>query len=225
MRRARFGGALVFFAFCVNKSPLRLVSYCSKHSPCPARTSDMQQADYDRWIAPVQARMVNCVWRIVRDTADTDDVIQDVLLHFVKRFDDIRRHPNPTALMLRISTQKALDCLRRRRAHGGPAGEFPEDRPSLEPGPRQLAADNDRRTELLAFISRLPAREAEAITLHAIEDLDYPAVSAAMDCSESTVRVLVGRARERFRTAFDRSLFFTADNSSDSLPRPEPQRD
>lgn len=162
----------------------------------------MQPDDFSQWIAPAQSRMINCTWRIVRSAADTDDVIQEVLLHVFKRFEEIRSHPNPTALLLRICTQKSLDHLRRQKSRSGPTSELPPEISENAPSPRQQLAHNELREQLLVFISNLPAREAEAITLFALEELGYPEVASAMQCTESTVRVLVGRARERFRQAF-----------------------
>jgi len=162
----------------------------------------MQPDDFSQWIAPAQSRMINCTWRIVRSAADTDDVIQEVLLHVFKRFAEIRNHPNPTALLLRICTQKSLDHLRRRKVRGGPPVDLPSNLSESAPSPRQQLANSELQDQLLAFVERLPAREAEAITLFALEDLGYPEVAAAMNCREATVRVLVSRARERFRTEF-----------------------
>lgn len=162
----------------------------------------MQPDDFSQWIAPVQSRMINCTWRIVRSAADTDDVVQEVLLHVFKRFDEVRDHPNPTALLLRICTQKSLDHLRRRKARGGPPDTLSPNISEKSPSPHQQLANTELRDQLVAFIGRLPAREADAITLFALEDLGYPDVAAAMNCSEPTVRVLVSRARERFRNEF-----------------------
>lgn len=162
----------------------------------------MQPDDFSQWIAPAQSRMINCTWRIVRSAADTDDVIQEVLLHVFKHFNDVRNHPNPTALLLRICTQKSLDHLRRRKVRGGPPESLSPNLSEKAPSPRQQLANTELRDQLIAFISQLPTREAEAITLFALEDLGYPDVATAMSCSESTARVLVSRARERFRAKF-----------------------
>jgi RNA polymerase sigma-70 factor (ECF subfamily) len=185
----------------------------------------MPQDEFSQWIAPAQSRMVNCTWRIVRDAADTDDVIQEVLLHVFKRFEDVRRHPNPTALLLRICTQKALDHLRRRKSRGGPPEPLPPNITATTPSPCQQLANEEQRQQLLAFISHLPAREAEAITLHALEELGYPDVAKAMDCNESTVRVLVGRARERFRVAFRRGEHARGQTETNLPPSTEFQKD
>jgi RNA polymerase sigma-70 factor (ECF subfamily) len=185
----------------------------------------MQPDDFSQWIAPAQSRMVNCTWRIVRDAADTDDVIQEVLLHVFKRFDEVRHHPNPTALLLRICTQKALDHLRRRKSHGGTPVNLPPNVAESTPSPRQHLANTELRQQLLAFISQLPAREAEAITLYALEELGYPAVAAAMDCREATVRVLVSRARERFRVEFGRERQNTKATETELSALPKFQKD
>lgn len=162
----------------------------------------MQQADYDRWIAPLQERMVRCVWRIVRDPHDTEDVIQEVLFRVAQRFAVVRRHPNPAALLLRICANAALDHLRRRQSEPV-AIERAIEVPTMDwETPESRLAREERRLALLAFLRELPEREAEAITLHALEGLEYREAALAMACSESTVRVLVGRARERFREAF-----------------------
>lgn len=146
--------------------------------------------------------MINCTWRIVRSAADTDDVIQEVLLHVFKHFDTVRNHPNPTALLLRICTQKSIDLLRHRKARGGPPESLSPNISENAPTPDQQLAHSELKQQLLDFISQLPNREAEAITLFALEELGYAEVAAAMNCSEPTIRVLVSRARERFRAKF-----------------------
>ena len=162
----------------------------------------MQQDDYDRWIAPIRERMVNCVWRIVRDPVETEDVIQDVLLHVLKKSDSICRHPNPTALLLRICVNKALDHLRSRNSRRAALDRLSAEPVTRAPTPVQTLAGDEEQTRLLEFLKKLPARESEAITLHVLEELDYPEVANAMGCRQSTVRVLIGRARKRFREAF-----------------------
>ncbi|MFT3780569.1 MAG: sigma-70 family RNA polymerase sigma factor [Nibricoccus sp.] len=184
----------------------------------------MQPDDFSQWIAPAQSRMINCTWRIVRTTADTEDVIQEVLLHAYKHFDAVRNHPNPTALLLRICTQKALDHLRRRKTHGGMPEVLPSSLAEPAPSPRQQLVSHELRDQLLDFIRKLPAREAEAITLFALEELGYSEVAAAMNCSEPTVRVLVHRARERFRAEFKNQLH--TDRQPSGVPMsPELQKD
>lgn len=166
------------------------------------KNTGMARDDYERFVAPIQGRMVDCVWRIVRDAHETEDVVQETLVHILQRFDEVRKHPNPTALLLRICANKALDHLRRRDARRDAMDRLAVLPQPAAPTPAEDLAQADERSLVLEFVRTLPEREAEAITLHALEEMDYAAVAVAMGCAESTVRVLIGRARERFRKAF-----------------------
>ncbi|HWB61677.1 MAG TPA: sigma-70 family RNA polymerase sigma factor [Chthoniobacteraceae bacterium] len=181
-------------------------------------TPTMVQDDYERFVAPIQGRMVDCVWRIVRDPHEAQDVVQEALLHVTQRFHEVRKHPNPTALLLRICANKALDHVRRHKTRRDALEQMPAKQHDGATPSRALAW-NDDMAQVLDFIRTIPEREAEAITLHALEEMDYPEVAAAMGCAESTVRVWVGRARERFRDAFRKQQpFFSPDNQTTPKP-------
>lgn len=162
----------------------------------------MPHDDYERLVIPIQERMVNAVWRIVQDMHETEDVVQEALVQIMHRFSEVRRHPNPTALMLRICSNKALDHVRSRKSRRDTLDRLPPAPQHDAATPSQALAHAEDRILILDFLQTLPEREAEAITLYALEDLDYAAVAEAMGCFQVTVRVLIGRARRRFRKEF-----------------------
>lgn len=162
---------------------------------------------FDRLIAPLQKRMVDCVWRICRDGPETEDVMQEVLVQVWARFDEVERHPNPTALVLRFCTHRALDRLRRRRTRDTTLDGLGDRASSSLPDPAEQAAHSEQREQIRVFLASLAPREAEAMALLALEELSPDEIAVAMGCSASTVRVLIGRARKRFRATFDLSRF------------------
>lgn len=163
---------------------------------------------FDRLIAPLQKRMVDCVWRICRDGPETEDVMQEVLVQVWERFDEVERHPNPTALVLRFCTHRALDRLRRRRTRATALDGLASDpRADAIPTPAEEVAQAEQRERVRVFLGSLAPREAEAMALLALEEMTPGEIAAAMECSEATVRVLIGRARKRFRATFDLSSF------------------
>jgi RNA polymerase sigma-70 factor (ECF subfamily) len=160
--------------------------------------------DYEKYIAPIQHRMVDSVWRIVRDPEETKDVVQDVLAKIVRQMRRIRIHANPTALILRMCVNEAISQIRRARRQRG-FHELVKSEYSLHSrvaSPEDIVGRAEQQGQVLQALRRLPRREAEAMVLFAVEELTYAEIAAAMRCRESTVRVLVARARGRLRREF-----------------------
>jgi RNA polymerase sigma-70 factor (ECF subfamily) len=141
--------------------------------------------------------MMRSIWRIVRQREAAEDALQDALAVIWKKRDKVARHPNPQALILRISVAAAYDAVRkvrRRLSHEIPG--LPDDRAdkSVPPVTRD-AEDRSLRAAILEAIGRLPKRQATAVLLRIVEDQPYEEIARAMGCSETTARVHVLRAK------------------------------
>ena len=161
-----------------------------------------QRSEYERLIAPIENRMIRCVWRIVRDPNDAEDALQDALLTVWKRWGQVRKHPNPHALILRICINSAHDMLRHKARRGKwlEAGAIPENIPDSSPSAAQGISGAEQGAQVLRAIGCLSKNQARAILMHAVEEIPYGDIAAAMDCREVTVRKHVARARARLRT-------------------------
>jgi len=157
--------------------------------------------EYERLIAPITDRMMRAVWRILRDPGETEDAFQEALLTVWKRWDQIRRHPNPHALVLRICVHSAQDTLRRkaRRQKRMDADGVPEAVADQKASAVERLADAEQSAEVRRAIATLPKNQAQAIQMHLVEEIPYGDVAAAMDCREVTVRKHVARARAKLR--------------------------
>jgi len=160
-----------------------------------------RQREYERLIAPIEDRMMRSVWRIVRDPHDTEDAFQEALLTIWKRWDHIRTHPNPHALILHICTNAAYDGLRRKVRQGKwqEAVSVPEELPDSAASAVQNIYGAQQNAQVLRAIGLLPKNQARAILMRAVEEIPYCEIAAAMDCREATVRKHVARARTRLR--------------------------
>jgi len=160
-----------------------------------------RQQEYQRLIAPIEERMMRAVWRIVRDPDDTEDAFQEALLTVWKRWDRICTHPNPHALILQISIHAAHDVWRRkvRRGRCLESAAIPEEIPDPAASAIQGIAAAEQDAAVFRAIGSLSNNQARAILMHAVEELPYDAIAAAMDCRESTVRKHVARARTKLR--------------------------
>jgi len=160
-----------------------------------------RQQEYERLIAPLEDRMMRAVWRVLRDPDDADDAFQEALLTVWKRWDRIVAHPNPHALILQICIHAAHDVLRRRLRRGRrlEVAAVPEAIPDPAASAIQTIAGAEQDAAVMRAIGNLPKNQARAILLHAVEEVPYNAIAAAMNCRESTVRKHVARARTKLR--------------------------
>jgi RNA polymerase sigma-70 factor (ECF subfamily) len=152
---------------------------------------------YQEFLAPLETRMKRSIWRIVRDPELARDTLQDALAVLWKRRDIVRAHPNPEALVLRVCVNSACDSLRRlqRRRRLESTEEAAPELPDRQGGPWAGLLE----AEIRRAVTRLPANQATALLLRAIEGQPYPAIAAALGCSAITARGHVMRARFQLR--------------------------
>jgi len=160
-----------------------------------------QRPEYERLIAPITDRMMRAVWRILRNPDEAEDAFQEALTTVWKRWDQVRHHPNPHALVLRICVHSAQDTLRRkaRRQKWMEPDGVPEAVVDQKPSAVEWLADAEQSTEVRRAIATLPRNQAQAIQMHLVEEIPYGDIAAAMNCREVTVRKHVARARAKLR--------------------------
>lgn len=160
-----------------------------------------QQSEYTTLIQPVEEQMMRTVWRVTRDPDDAEDAFQEALLTIWRQWDQIRKHPNPHAFILRICLNAAHDLLRRKtrqRKWLDASANLPhllDHAPSIV----QEISAAEESSQVLAAIGSLSKNQAQAILLHTVEEIPYIDVASAMHCREVTVRKHVARARARLR--------------------------
>jgi RNA polymerase sigma-70 factor (ECF subfamily) len=69
-----------------------------------------------------------------------------------------------------------------------------------DPPDRVLPAEELPDPELMAAIKQLPPAQRAAVVLHYVEDYSMTEVARIMDCSASTARVHLHRARTKLAT-------------------------
>jgi RNA polymerase sigma-70 factor (ECF subfamily) len=156
---------------------------------------------YDELIAPLEAMMMRAIWRIVRNADLAEDCLQDALAVVWKKRFQIRLHPNPQALILKICLNAACDSLRRLERM-----RRQTDLSQLDnaPAPPNHNADRDLEEreiveQVQQAIRRLPKKRALAVMMRLIHEESFEAIAHALDCSEITVRIHISRGRAQLR--------------------------
>jgi RNA polymerase sigma-70 factor (ECF subfamily) len=161
---------------------------------------------YDAFLAPMESRMLRAVWRIVRNPDLVQDTVQDALAVIWRCREKIRLHPNPQALMLKITTDVSYDALRRSlrlQQREQPVEEGEAALPFHAPPAMQIETDR-LGEEIRAAIARLPRKQAMAVLMRLVHEQPYPSVARALGCSEPTARIHVMRGRARLRRLLSR---------------------
>lgn len=158
-----------------------------------------EKSFYELLIQPVENRMLRSIWRILRNAEAAEDTLQDALAIIWRKKERIMEHPNPEALILKISAAAAYDTLRKIKRYSRDKNQAVFSRPSQrtdDPTAEKIEQQNITK-DILHEISRLPKKQATAVFMRIIQEQSYAAIAQAMGCGEGTSRVLVSRGRAR----------------------------
>jgi len=156
---------------------------------------------YDELIAPLEAAMMRSIWRVLRNAELAEDCLQDALTVIWKKRFQVRLHPNPQALILKICLNTAYDSLRKLERARRQADLSRLDKAPAAPGHN---ADRDLETreieeQVQRAIRRLPRKRALAVMMRLIQEESFEAIAQALDCSEVTARIHISRGRAQLR--------------------------
>jgi RNA polymerase sigma factor (sigma-70 family) len=162
-----------------------------------------------------RVRLGDFIRRRVRDPADADDILQDVLYEFVEAYhlpDPIER---AGAWLFRVARNRIIDLFRKKRHQvsvDAPEMEEGEDRlnlllPASDGGPEAAYARAVLLAELQAALDDLPPEQCEVFMAHELDGVSFKDMAAQSDVSINTLlarkRYAVLRLRERLQPIYD----------------------
>lgn len=160
---------------------------------------------FDLLVAKYQRRLMRLVSRIVHDTAEAEDVVQET---FIKAYRALRHFRGDSAFYtwlyrIGINTAKNFLVTQGRRTPtstdaDAEQAEVFDDGEQLRDinTPESLLASKQIAETVNAAMDALPVDLRTAIALREIEGLSYEDISEIMACPIGTVRSRIFRARE-----------------------------
>ncbi len=130
------------------------------------RTGQSEALDrlIERYLPPFRHWATHRLPRWARDGLDTEDLVQDTLLHAVQRLDDFEpRHEGALLDYLRQALRNRIRDEIRRRHRRGPALTLDSRQPDCDPSPLQEAIGREALERYEAAIQRLSDADREAI--------------------------------------------------------------
>jgi RNA polymerase sigma-70 factor (sigma-E family) len=145
-------------------------------------------ADLEAFCRREHARLVGAVAYLVGDGELAEDLVQEVLLRVVRRWEHVARLESPGGWAHRVAVNLALSALRSRRTRR----RIDEQLARWAAPP--AAGDPATAVTVRRAVAMLPERQRVAIVLRYYADLSVEEVADVMGCPPGTVKTLTSRA-------------------------------
>ncbi|MFL5747333.1 MAG: RNA polymerase sigma factor [Niastella sp.] len=143
--------------------------------------------------------MFNTSLRIVNNTADAEDVLQESFLDAFRSLHDFHYRSTFGAWLKKIVINKSINILRKRR----------NDLVDMESTELQIVPEEEgineeamqyRVEEVKKMITRLPDGYRTVLSLYLLEGYDHEEISQILNISHNTVRTQYVRAKQKLLT-------------------------
>jgi RNA polymerase sigma-70 factor, ECF subfamily len=175
-----------------------------------AEVSQLRRGDLDALavlLARYQNRLYRYLLRLVRDSADADDLFQATWIRVAEQIRKYDPSRNFDAWLFTVARHLAIDHLRRRRpesldepsAHD-PQGATPGDRlPSTERPALDGIIEREKGSRLTECVVELPVIYREVLSLRFEEEMKLEDIAVVLDAPLSTVKTRLRRGLESLR--------------------------
>lgn len=158
--------------------------------------------DFEALVEAHSGEIFAYVWRLLRDTADAEDCLQETFLRAYRSFSRVKTGSNYRAWLYKIATNTA-------RTHVKQRGRISARTLDLDPelqSDRLSPADRVLRRETIEAVTRaveaLPHQQRAALIMRQYQELGYDDIAAALDCTEEAARANVYQALKKLRAQF-----------------------
>jgi RNA polymerase sigma-70 factor (ECF subfamily) len=185
----------------------------------PAReTVDTEtRARFEREVVPLSNLLYRQAFRISRNHADAEDLVQETVMRAYAHFESFRSDTNLKAWLLRILTNTYINGYRQRqRQPMHYSTEYLTDQDLSEAkarsAPSALRSAEDHALDLLpdndikAAMQALPVQFREAVYYADVEGLRYDEIAALTNAPLGTVMSRLHRGRRQLRTLLGSAL-------------------
>jgi RNA polymerase sigma-70 factor (ECF subfamily) len=162
-----------------------------------------------------RARILRYVSSMVRDAAEAEDVLQEVMLRASRGYADLRAEEALTTWLYRVATHACVDHLRR-RARRLPVETWTEldelvayddSLPSLE----QTVQREQMSSCVQRLLERLPDQYRSVIILADLEGLTAAEIGELLGLTLTTVKIRIHRGRTLLRKELEAGCSFSCD--------------
>jgi RNA polymerase sigma-70 factor (ECF subfamily) len=156
----------------------------------------MQHPVFEQQILPASGKMFRFARKILGDSEDAKDVVQDGLLRIWDQRVKLSEIENPEAWGMQVIKNLCLDRLKGNVIRQKAANRLKQQPHLLYPTPYQQVETKSEMARLAALIEALPERYRMIIHLREVEEYSYKEIASIMEWTMAEVKVNLFRARQ-----------------------------
>ena len=168
-----------------------------------SRVQDGDRCAFDQLAARYRSRLLRLILRIVHDSADAEDVLQDTLVRAYRAIHSFRGDAAFYTWLFRIAVNTATAFVTGRRHRMDSCNDSTD--PNSAAAIAELETDAITPEDILLgkqmaeivdrAVASLAPEHSAAITMHEVDGLSYQQIADAMLCPIGTVRSRIANAR------------------------------
>ncbi len=160
-----------------------------------ARMRDPQRQErFERLLTQEVYRAAwNYSWRLCNRREDAEDLLQEALVHGLRKLDQLKEEATFKSWLLSIVRTRFLNGLRAQKARPQTVEEMPHLGGKAGPGSGGLSP------ELLTAMLKLPASQREILEMYYMDGLSMEETGQVLGIASSVVRQRLFRARRAIR--------------------------
>ncbi|MCP3957581.1 MAG: sigma-70 family RNA polymerase sigma factor [bacterium] len=162
---------------------------------------------FEQLVGRYQGRLVNYLYRMLRNEEDAHDLAQEVFVKIYGALDRFDPRYRFSTWLFRVAQNAAIDKIRKRRLKlvslhrpdtgDGDSGQW--ELPGNEPTPYSQARNVERGTAIRQAIDDLPWEYRELITLRHYGELSYDEIAQLKEMPLGTVKNKLFRGRQMLK--------------------------
>ena len=159
----------------------------------------MELETFKTIVVPLRRKLLSYTSKLANGQVEVEDIVQDVFLKLWSIRDRLDGYDSVEALAFRISKNKTLDELKRRRCERIDDFEIAEYDDLFEPDPALITEQKDMVSHVKNMIEALPSLQQTIIRMKDVEGYELQEIAAITDTQVEAVRVNLSRARKKVR--------------------------
>lgn len=163
---------------------------------------------FETFMQAYQNMVFSTAMRLLANTAEAQDIAQEVFLKAYDHFDDLQDSPTAGGWLKTVATNLSLNYLSRYRSRWSffselfRPSEHDEESEVEFPAPENLTSQleqADRHQVVEQALQKLPAAQRVPLVLFHLEGLTYEEIAAKLNVSLGKVKTDIFRGRESLR--------------------------